>query len=45
MTEASKTHVILLSCGSFNPITKGHIYMFGKIVIFFFVSCEVSLKI
>ncbi|XP_023674846.1 nicotinamide/nicotinic acid mononucleotide adenylyltransferase 2 [Paramormyrops kingsleyae] len=30
MTEASKTHVILLSCGSFNPITKGHIYMFEK---------------
>uniref|UniRef100_A0A8B9LQ32 Nicotinamide/nicotinic acid mononucleotide adenylyltransferase 2 n=1 Tax=Astyanax mexicanus TaxID=7994 RepID=A0A8B9LQ32_ASTMX len=30
MTETAKTHVILLSCGSFNPITKGHIHMFGK---------------
>uniref|UniRef100_A0A3Q2GI12 Nicotinamide-nucleotide adenylyltransferase n=1 Tax=Cyprinodon variegatus TaxID=28743 RepID=A0A3Q2GI12_CYPVA len=30
MTETSKTHVILLSCGSFNPITKGHIHMFEK---------------
>lgn len=30
MTETTKTHVILLSCGSFNPITKGHIHMFGK---------------
>lgn len=30
MTESTKTHVILLSCGSFNPITKGHIHMFGK---------------
>lgn len=30
MTEANKTHVILLSCGSFNPITKGHIHMFGE---------------
>ncbi|KAF6720383.1 Nicotinamide/nicotinic acid mononucleotide adenylyltransferase 2 [Oryzias melastigma] len=30
MTESSKTHVILLSCGSFNPITKGHIHMFEK---------------
>ncbi|KAJ8390415.1 hypothetical protein AAFF_G00108090 [Aldrovandia affinis] len=30
MTEATKTHVILLSCGSFNPITKGHIHMFEK---------------
>jgi len=30
MTENTKTHVILLSCGSFNPITKGHIHMFGK---------------
>ncbi|KAM8839111.1 nicotinamide/nicotinic acid mononucleotide adenylyltransferase 2 [Synchiropus splendidus] len=29
MTE-NKTHVILLSCGSFNPITKGHIHMFEK---------------
>ncbi|KAG7222908.1 hypothetical protein INR49_027226 [Caranx melampygus] len=31
MTETTKTHVILLSCGSFNPITKGHIHMFGII--------------
>nr|XP_019968898.1 PREDICTED: nicotinamide/nicotinic acid mononucleotide adenylyltransferase 2-like [Paralichthys olivaceus] len=30
MTETSKTHVILLSCGSFNPITKGHVHMFEK---------------
>ncbi|KAI2667704.1 Nicotinamide/nicotinic acid mononucleotide adenylyltransferase 2 [Labeo rohita] len=30
MTETTKTHVILLSCGSFNPITKGHIHMFGE---------------
>lgn len=30
MPETSKTHVILLSCGSFNPITYGHIHMFGK---------------
>ncbi|XP_043941200.1 nicotinamide/nicotinic acid mononucleotide adenylyltransferase 2 [Protopterus annectens] len=30
MTESSKTHVILLACGSFNPITKGHIHMFEK---------------
>ncbi|CAL8313313.1 unnamed protein product [Gadus morhua 'NCC'] len=30
MTENAKTHVILLSCGSFNPITKGHIHMFEK---------------
>uniref|UniRef100_A0A673J6E7 Nicotinamide-nucleotide adenylyltransferase n=1 Tax=Sinocyclocheilus rhinocerous TaxID=307959 RepID=A0A673J6E7_9TELE len=30
MTETNKTHVILLSCGSFNPITKGHIHMFEK---------------
>uniref|UniRef100_G3NA40 Nicotinamide/nicotinic acid mononucleotide adenylyltransferase 2 n=1 Tax=Gasterosteus aculeatus TaxID=69293 RepID=G3NA40_GASAC len=30
MTERSQTHVILLSCGSFNPITKGHIHMFEK---------------
>ncbi|KAK1878439.1 Nicotinamide/nicotinic acid mononucleotide adenylyltransferase 2, partial [Dissostichus eleginoides] len=30
MTENNKTHVILLSCGSFNPITKGHIHMFEK---------------
>lgn len=30
MTESTKTHVILLSCGSFNPITKGHIHMFEK---------------
>ncbi|XP_061586899.1 nicotinamide/nicotinic acid mononucleotide adenylyltransferase 2 [Cololabis saira] len=29
MTE-TKTHVILLSCGSFNPITKGHVHMFEK---------------
>ncbi|EPY74653.1 hypothetical protein CB1_001919003 [Camelus ferus] len=29
MTETTKTHVILLACGSFNPITKGHIQMFG----------------
>lgn len=29
MTE-KKTHVILLSCGSFNPITRGHLHMFGK---------------
>lgn len=31
MTETAKTHVILLSCGSFNPITRGHLHMFGKI--------------
>ncbi|KAG7222917.1 hypothetical protein INR49_015983 [Caranx melampygus] len=30
MTETTKTHVILLSCGSFNPITKGHIHMFRR---------------
>ncbi|EMP34459.1 Nicotinamide mononucleotide adenylyltransferase 2 [Chelonia mydas] len=30
MTETTKTHVILLSCGSFNPITKGHIQMFDS---------------
>uniref|UniRef100_A0A8C3HR74 Nicotinamide/nicotinic acid mononucleotide adenylyltransferase 2 n=1 Tax=Chrysemys picta bellii TaxID=8478 RepID=A0A8C3HR74_CHRPI len=30
MTETTKTHVILLSCGSFNPITKGHIQMFER---------------
>uniref|UniRef100_A0A671PPU6 Nicotinamide/nicotinic acid mononucleotide adenylyltransferase 2 n=1 Tax=Sinocyclocheilus anshuiensis TaxID=1608454 RepID=A0A671PPU6_9TELE len=30
MTETTKTHAILLSCGSFNPITKGHIHMFEK---------------
>uniref|UniRef100_UPI001CD909B5 nicotinamide/nicotinic acid mononucleotide adenylyltransferase 2-like n=1 Tax=Solea senegalensis TaxID=28829 RepID=UPI001CD909B5 len=30
MTETSKTHVILLSCGSFNPVTKGHVHMFEK---------------
>ncbi|XP_061549868.1 nicotinamide/nicotinic acid mononucleotide adenylyltransferase 2 [Phycodurus eques] len=30
MPETSKSHVILLSCGSFNPITKGHIHMFEK---------------
>uniref|UniRef100_A0A673GN39 Nicotinamide/nicotinic acid mononucleotide adenylyltransferase 2 n=1 Tax=Sinocyclocheilus rhinocerous TaxID=307959 RepID=A0A673GN39_9TELE len=30
MTETNKTHVILLSCGSFNPITRGHIHMFEK---------------
>ncbi|XP_019730510.1 nicotinamide/nicotinic acid mononucleotide adenylyltransferase 2 [Hippocampus comes] len=30
MPETSKTHVILLSCGSFNPITYGHIHMFEK---------------
>ncbi|XP_072298030.1 nicotinamide/nicotinic acid mononucleotide adenylyltransferase 2 [Eucyclogobius newberryi] len=30
MTESAKTHVILLSCGSFNPITKGHVHMFEK---------------
>uniref|UniRef100_A0A673ZGY8 Nicotinamide-nucleotide adenylyltransferase n=1 Tax=Salmo trutta TaxID=8032 RepID=A0A673ZGY8_SALTR len=30
MTDNTKTHVILLSCGSFNPITKGHIHMFEK---------------
>lgn len=30
MTETTKTHVILLSCGTFNPITKGHIQMFGE---------------
>lgn len=30
MTETTKTHVILLACGSFNPITKGHIQMFGQ---------------
>lgn len=29
MTE-TKTHVILLSCGSFNPITRGHVHMFGE---------------
>ncbi|CAF91057.1 unnamed protein product, partial [Tetraodon nigroviridis] len=29
MTE-KKTHVILLSCGSFNPITRGHVHMFEK---------------
>lgn len=29
MTE-TKTHVILLSCGSFNPITRGHLHMFGE---------------
>ncbi|TWW73230.1 nicotinamide/nicotinic acid mononucleotide adenylyltransferase 2 [Takifugu rubripes] len=29
MTE-NKIHVILLSCGSFNPITRGHIHMFEK---------------
>uniref|UniRef100_A0A3Q3VMM3 Nicotinamide/nicotinic acid mononucleotide adenylyltransferase 2 n=1 Tax=Mola mola TaxID=94237 RepID=A0A3Q3VMM3_MOLML len=29
MTE-TKTHVILLSCGSFNPITRGHLHMFEK---------------
>ncbi|KAI5103911.1 nicotinamide/nicotinic acid mononucleotide adenylyltransferase 2, partial [Silurus meridionalis] len=28
--QTTKTHVILLSCGSFNPITKGHIHMFEK---------------
>uniref|UniRef100_A0A672Z398 Nicotinamide/nicotinic acid mononucleotide adenylyltransferase 2 n=1 Tax=Sphaeramia orbicularis TaxID=375764 RepID=A0A672Z398_9TELE len=28
--KSTKTHVILLSCGSFNPITKGHIHMFEK---------------
>ncbi|KAI4872558.1 hypothetical protein NFI96_023210 [Prochilodus magdalenae] len=32
MTETTKTHVILLSCGSFNPITKGHIHMFGLLL-------------
>lgn len=32
MTETTKTHVILLACGSFNPITKGHIHMFGGCV-------------
>ncbi|KAK9403923.1 nicotinamide/nicotinic acid mononucleotide adenylyltransferase 2 [Crotalus adamanteus] len=31
MTETTKTHVILLSCGSFNPITKGHIQMFVRL--------------
>uniref|UniRef100_A0A8C3G0Y3 Nicotinamide/nicotinic acid mononucleotide adenylyltransferase 2 n=1 Tax=Cyclopterus lumpus TaxID=8103 RepID=A0A8C3G0Y3_CYCLU len=30
MTENTKTHVILLSCGSFNPITKGHLHMFEQ---------------
>ncbi|OXB84322.1 UNVERIFIED_CONTAM: hypothetical protein H355_007205 [Colinus virginianus] len=30
MTETTKTHVILLSCGTFNPITKGHIQMFER---------------
>lgn len=30
MAETIKTHVILLSCGSFNPVTKGHIQMFGE---------------
>ncbi|XP_038649432.1 nicotinamide/nicotinic acid mononucleotide adenylyltransferase 2 [Scyliorhinus canicula] len=30
MAEPSKTHVILLACGSFNPITKGHIQMFER---------------
>uniref|UniRef100_A0A7N4PQQ8 Nicotinamide/nicotinic acid mononucleotide adenylyltransferase 2 n=1 Tax=Sarcophilus harrisii TaxID=9305 RepID=A0A7N4PQQ8_SARHA len=30
MTETTKTHVILLACGSFNPITKGHIQMFER---------------
>lgn len=30
MTETTKTHVILLACGSFNPITRGHIQMFGQ---------------
>lgn len=30
MTE-NKIHVILLSCGSFNPITRGHIHMFGEV--------------
>ncbi|XP_030063294.1 nicotinamide/nicotinic acid mononucleotide adenylyltransferase 2 isoform X2 [Microcaecilia unicolor] len=30
MTETAKTHVILLACGSFNPITKGHIQMFER---------------
>lgn len=34
MTETTKTHVILLSCGSFNPITKGHVHMFGKRFLF-----------
>ncbi|XP_059840467.1 nicotinamide/nicotinic acid mononucleotide adenylyltransferase 2 [Mobula hypostoma] len=30
MAEPTKTHVILLACGSFNPITKGHIQMFER---------------
>ncbi|XP_040263236.1 nicotinamide/nicotinic acid mononucleotide adenylyltransferase 2 [Bufo bufo] len=30
MAETTKTHAILLSCGSFNPITKGHIQMFER---------------
>ncbi|CAM9585247.1 nicotinamide/nicotinic acid mononucleotide adenylyltransferase 2 [Lampetra fluviatilis] len=28
MSEQTKTHVILLACGSFNPVTKGHLQMF-----------------
>ncbi|KAM4023264.1 nicotinamide/nicotinic acid mononucleotide adenylyltransferase 2 isoform 3-T4 [Anomaloglossus baeobatrachus] len=30
MAETTKTHVILLACGSFNPVTKGHIQMFER---------------
>ena len=31
---ASKSRVVLLSCGSFNPITFLHLRMFGKDAIF-----------
>lgn len=33
-TVASKTRVVLLSCGSFNPITFLHLRMLGKNCLF-----------
>lgn len=36
---ASKTNVVLLSCGSFNPVTFMHLRMFGK-----FAKCDLYVN-
>ncbi|TKC43927.1 hypothetical protein EI555_013146 [Monodon monoceros] len=45
MTETTKTHVILLACGSFNPITKGHIQMFAKESLVMVIKAFVKLML
>ncbi len=37
---SSKTKVVLLSCGCFNPLTHMHLRMFGKYPILWYNECK-----